>query len=459
MISALSWIRQGVAAEEPKKQELDDTQYQEIMSKVNEELEQARLQTQHSDDEMAEDTQQEDEEQEEEDSDYEGEDADAVFKDVSKLTMKDEIIGDGVDEEEEEDKEDLHVLPTDRLIVCGRTEDEVSYLDVHVYEEADDNLYVHHDLMLPTFPLCVQPINSELAEGFKNFVAVGTFDPDIEIWNLDVLEAAFPHIILKGVKRAADKKDKKKSKSSKEEVSSSAESGGHSDAVLSLAWSATNSRLLLSASADKSIKLWDLQSAAVVQTYVHHSDKVQSVQWCPHKPNVFASTSYDRKVVVVEMSDVDASPVKCVVLEKELPADPEALAWDPHHPGVLAVSLEDGTVRLYSTLTASLLYTVQAHERACTSLSFNPFVPGLFLTGSVDKTIKLWSVGEDEQVKVLLERELALGKVFAASFCGDTPWLMAAAGSHAEVKVMRLMDWPVAKEFINTKLQQLAAAQ
>lgn len=31
---------------------------------------------------------------------------------------------------------------------------------MHIYEEPDDNLYVHHDIMLPTYPLCIAWTNS-----------------------------------------------------------------------------------------------------------------------------------------------------------------------------------------------------------------------------------------------------------------------------------------------------------
>jgi periodic tryptophan protein 1 len=42
------------------------------------------------------------------------------------------------------------------MIVAARTEDDVSHLEVYVFEENEDNLYVHHDVMLPSFPLCVE---------------------------------------------------------------------------------------------------------------------------------------------------------------------------------------------------------------------------------------------------------------------------------------------------------------
>lgn len=45
---------------------------------------------------------------------------------------------------------------SDNLLLGCKTEDDVSYLEVYVYEEEEDNLYVHHDIMLPSFPLCLE---------------------------------------------------------------------------------------------------------------------------------------------------------------------------------------------------------------------------------------------------------------------------------------------------------------
>jgi len=52
--------------------------------------------------------------------------------------------------------DDLIIRDTDNILLVTKTEDDLSYLEVYVYEEEEDNLYVHHDLMLPSFPLCVE---------------------------------------------------------------------------------------------------------------------------------------------------------------------------------------------------------------------------------------------------------------------------------------------------------------
>jgi periodic tryptophan protein 1 len=64
---------------------------------------------------------------------------------------------------------------------------------------------VHHDISLPAFPLALAwmdlaPCAPE-EDGnvpVKNFVAVGTFKPGIEIWNLDVMDPLEPDATLGG---------------------------------------------------------------------------------------------------------------------------------------------------------------------------------------------------------------------------------------------------------------------
>lgn len=58
---------------------------------------------------------------------------------------------------EDSEIEDYEIKESDLVVLAARNEDEVAHIEVYVYEEADDdgetNLYVHHDIMLPAFPL------------------------------------------------------------------------------------------------------------------------------------------------------------------------------------------------------------------------------------------------------------------------------------------------------------------
>ena len=97
--------------------------------------------------------------------------------------------------ESEEEKEDFTIRRNDALLVAASTEKDFSNLEVYVYEYKTSSLYVHHDIMLSSYPLCLEWIR-EYAGKPTNLVAVGTFLPQIEIWNLDVLDVVQPDIIL-----------------------------------------------------------------------------------------------------------------------------------------------------------------------------------------------------------------------------------------------------------------------
>lgn len=236
------------------------------------------------------------------------------------------------------------------MLVVAKTEDEVSQLEIYVYDESDENLYVHHDLMLPSFPLCLEwldfpPISSPSAKTtpdgpakqFGNYIAVGTMEPEIEIWSLDVVEAMYPDMVLGRPDKTAAHipvplgTGKKKRKKTKQRETSSAH---HVDAVLSLSWNKTHRNLLASASADRTVKIWDLtrdptingeggEGEGALRSFNVHKDKVQAVHWNDKEPTVLLTGSYDRTVRTFDSRAPDAG-VGAIV-----GADVEALRWDP----------------------------------------------------------------------------------------------------------------------------------
>lgn len=84
----------------------------------------------------------------------------------------------------EEEKEDYTIRKTDSIIVAATAVSDHSNLEVYIYEHEKSNLYVHHEIILGSYPLCIEWLPS--FQGQKsNLIVVGTFLPEIEIWNLD----------------------------------------------------------------------------------------------------------------------------------------------------------------------------------------------------------------------------------------------------------------------------------
>lgn len=312
--------------------------------------------------------------------------------------------------------------------------------------------------MLPAFPLCLEWLDfppfktSQQEDGmalddskptFGNYIAVGTFDPEIEIWSLDTVEALYPDMILGRVDKTAahvpvplgtGKKKRKKTKAR------SNSSQYHVDAVLSLSWNKLHRNLLASASADRTVKLWDLtrdptgdgESSGALRSFDVHKDKVQAVQWNEKEPTVLLTGSYDRTVRTFD-TRAPTESVGAVV-----GADVEAVRWDPwesHSFYVcesvnrfillsefkIQVSLENGIVLNFDarTLPSDLnkpspaRFMLAAHDGAASALDVNPHIRGCIATGGTDKMVKIWNISDREKdgkkdVSLVISRDLGV---------------------------------------------------
>ncbi|KAL3517575.1 hypothetical protein ACH5RR_020164 [Cinchona calisaya] len=341
------------------------------------------------------------------------------------------------DDDDSEELEDMTIKPEDAVIVCARNEDDVSYLEVWILEgleEGDSNMYVHHDIVIPAFPLCLAWLDCPLKEGEKgNFVAVGSMEPAIEIWDLDIMDEVQPSAVLGGI---IEKKRKGKKKSVKYKDDS------HTDSVLGLAWNKEYRNVLASASADNMVKIWDVATGKCSDTMEHHSDKVQAVAWNHFVPQVLLSGSFDHSVVMK-----DARISSHTGFKWSIAADVESLAWDPHAEHFFVVSLENGMVSGFDIRASSSnlssdpkpSFTLHAHDKAVCSVSYNRLVPNLLATGSMDKTVKLWDLS-NKQPSCVASKNPKAGAIFSVSFSDDCPFLLAVGGSKGRLELWETLS-------------------
>ena len=265
-------------------------------------------------------------------------------------------------------------------------------MQVHVYEQKTGNLFVHHDIPLPAFPLCLAhgDINNDGQAG--NYCAVGTFHPGIEVWNMDVLDALEPICILGGedttiadelmkvnMARAAVGKKLKKNKKKKQQESQ-LKSGSHTDAVMALSWNKVHRQVIASGSGDSTVKLWDITQAGNVSgapaaTFSHHNDKVNAVEWHPIEGTLLATGSYDKTVSLLDVRAGDSNG-NGNVKKLRITADCEAIAWDPFHEQYLTAASEDGVISCWDVRKVDEPYwSFVAHEYGGLSdLSYNRYV-------------------------------------------------------------------------------------
>ncbi len=142
---------------------------------------------------------------------------------------KDDNYIEAIDDISDEDEEDYTIHKDDNLILCTTTEDGgFSTLEIYVFNSPTNSLYVHHDVVLSAYPLCVEWLPHFQNNARVNYAVVGTFLPEIEIWNLDVLDAIEPDLVLGNDEQSIIKNIKSKKKKSK------MKSNFHTDSVICL---------------------------------------------------------------------------------------------------------------------------------------------------------------------------------------------------------------------------------
>ncbi|KAJ1965065.1 rRNA-processing protein [Dipsacomyces acuminosporus] len=448
MISALAWVRKGVAAENPTTYEMTEEEYKRIQGIAAEEIEDAKRELKEKsklDEEILNDPALKDFDLEHYDDEDESEDENGeagegagranVFTNIKGLAYYNDneedpyiTLKDGEEQEEDGEKEEAQIFDSDNLLLVAKTEDDISNLEVCVFEEENDNLFVHHDFMLPSFPLAIEWMDFKVGRnagqpGGGNYVAIGTFEPRIEIWDLDTMDSMYPDLVL----GATDKKTLRRSKGK-------SQAEFHTDAVMGLSWNKNVRNLLASSSADTTVKLWDLNTGKCAKSYNHHKDKVQCVQWHPSEASVMLTGAYDKRVAGFDSRAPEA------ISWWTVDADVESVMWDIHSPNHFYVATESGTVRYFDIRNVKSgkggepVYTLIAHDEAVSAMDQHPTVAGLLVTGSADETVKVWDVRENKP-SMVISRNLDVGSVFAAKFCPDASMLLAVAGSQSESRI------------------------
>eukprot|EP00126_Sphaerothecum_destruens_P005124 Sdes_comp18579_c0_seq2m8696 len=442
MISTLCWVPRGVSKRIPDKVELSDDDLKRLLKEAKEELKEANLSRaaqaqQHgeeaSPDELAEYNM----------DDYDEDDDCEEGTPLEVGGLKGLLYHGGKDDggyitlpkdaEDEGEREDFEIRDTDCLVLCGHTEEEYCRLEVNVYEEHDDNHYVHHDILLESFPLSLAWLDYDVASPQEkgNFVAVSSMTNRIEIWDLDVVNGVEPVCVLGGKRKKASKTPT-----------------GHSDAVLSLSWNGTNRSLLASGSADCTVKLWDLSCGKCVTTLSHHTDKVQIVVWHPVEAAVLLTGSFDKSIVVVDIRYPDA------ISRWTLPGEVECAVWNPFCPQQALVSCDNGCVYAFDVLRSGSepLFVIQAHDKPVTSLALSSLCPGCLLTASTDKSFKVWDISEGSP-SFVCSKSLKVGPVYDIKFSPDSPFVVALGGGKGVLKVVDIYQFSQVRSRFGSRVE------
>ncbi|MFH7030318.1 MAG: WD40 repeat domain-containing protein [Heteroscytonema crispum UTEX LB 1556] len=176
---------------------------------------------------------------------------------------------------------------------------------------------------------------------------------------------------------------------------------GHADSIWSVALS-NDGQTLISGSADKTIKVWNVDDGQPLFTLTGHTDVVRAIA-LSYDGQTIASGSDDGTIKLWNVENQEliktlavSSPVWSVVISRD--------------GQTLVSGSEDGSIKIWNVSAGRLLRVIKGHVGRVFSVAISPDGE-IFATGGLDKTIKFWNLRTGEQLRTIAAHEDAVRSV------------------------------------------------
>nr|XP_053641425.1 periodic tryptophan protein 1 homolog [Cherax quadricarinatus]XP_053641433.1 periodic tryptophan protein 1 homolog [Cherax quadricarinatus]XP_053641441.1 periodic tryptophan protein 1 homolog [Cherax quadricarinatus] len=281
------------------------------------------------------------------------------------------------DHEDHDSEDENHVIfPTDNLIAVGHIEGDAAILEVYVYNGEESSFYVHHDILLPAAPLCMEWLNYDPGdEQLKpaNMVAIGSMSPEIQVWDLDLIDCLEPAYTL-------GKRGKKKKK---------IPGIGHKQPVLSLAWNKHAEKAKMFDCRDNStFKTWELDGEIECVIWETHTDKPYNCLASTDKGTVFGIDGRQNK----PLWTLNAHSKACTGIQ-----------MSPQCPGCLVSASSDGSIKIWDIASGKPSFIEESNPSLGTiqCLASCPDAPFVFCFGGDNKqnNFKVWDLRESSNAR------------------------------------------------------------
>lgn len=195
-----------------------------------------------------------------------------------------------------------------------------------------------------------------------NFIVTASGDGFLQIWNLDVIHqpiSAFP---------------------------------GHSQEVSCVDWQKYS---LLSASWDRSIKIWDVNQHTCLITLLGHSGSIHEAKFSPEIPNILGSVSGNGTLKLWSTLS------KCCLTSIQVhDAEVLSLDWNKYSANLLATSSSDSLIRCWDIRNyRQPLFQIKTGDRPVKQIRFSPHFPHILASACFDFSTQIWDIRHKEPLE------------------------------------------------------------
>lgn len=236
---------------------------------------------------------------------------------------------------------------------------------------------------------------------------------------------------------------------------------GHTREGYGLSWNPNKCGLLLSASEDATICLWNVNATpssrdgftrtldpAIV--YKGHTSVVEDVAWHLMHEAMFGSVGDDHKLLIWDTRNSNASRPSHIVDAHN--AEVNCLSFNPYSEYILATGSADHTVGLWDLRNLRLkLHSFEFHRDEVFQVQWSPHNETILASSSTDKRLHIWDLSRISED--LPERDLQdgpselmfvhgghLAKISDFSWNPNEPWLLSSVSEDNILQVWKIGD-------------------
>uniref|UniRef100_K1RW24 THO complex subunit 3 n=1 Tax=Magallana gigas TaxID=29159 RepID=K1RW24_MAGGI len=189
---------------------------------------------------------------------------------------------------------------------------------------------------------------------------------------------------------------------------------GHSNSVDQLCWHPKNPDQLLTASGDKTIRIWDARTNRSVATFNTKSENI-NICWSPDGSTIAVGNMDD----LITFIDVRSHRSKA---EEQFKFEVNEISWN-NYGDLFFLTSGQGSINILSYPDLKLQHTLNAHPANCICIEFDP-KGKYFATGSADALVSIWDIAELACIRTLSRLEWP---VRTLSFSHDGKMLASAS--------------------------------